>query len=145
MAAKVPSAKIIEEALAKVPEVTKAQAYVAYLGFSKALKKIHGVDAEGVVKLANQFSEAMGLEEPPYLEKSTIGKMGLKGVPGIRVMPKGSVRPNASGRPNAGPKKQRLDEETPTASASETQDLPVGEPRTKKPKREGRGRGRVIA
>ena len=137
MAAKVPSAKIIEEALAKVPEVTKAQAYVAYLGFSKALKKIHGVDAEGVVKLANQFSEAMGLEEPPYLEKSTIGKMGLKGVPGIRS----STRV----RPNAGPKKQRLDEETPTASASETQDLPVGEPRTKKPKREGRGRGRVIA
>lgn len=139
MAAKVPSAEIIEQALAKVPEVNKAQAYVAYLGFSKALKKIHGVDAEGVVKLANQFAEAMGLDQPPFLEKSTIAKMGLKGVPGLRVMPKGS------GRPNSGPKKQPFEEETPTASASETRDLPVGEPRTKKPKREGKGRGRVAA
>lgn len=43
------SQEIIEEAFIQVPEQSKAQAYVAYLGFTKTLKKIHGMDAPAVV------------------------------------------------------------------------------------------------
>jgi ATP-dependent RNA helicase MSS116 len=38
-----------------------------------------------LVRVANEYSRAMGLPEPPLIEKSTIGKMGLKGVPGLRI------------------------------------------------------------
>lgn len=112
------------------------------MGFTKALKKIHRLDAPAVVKLANQFSEAIGLEEPPALEKSTIGKMGLKGVPGIRVLAGGQPKPGRPAKP--GPKqKQPLEDVTPAASTAETQSTkPVGEPRVKRPRRE---KGRVHA
>ena len=34
---------------------------------------------------ANNYSAIMGLAMPPALERKTIGKMGLKGVPGLRI------------------------------------------------------------
>lgn len=37
------------------------------------------------VQQANNYSSIMGLAMPPALEKKTIGKMGLKGVPGLRI------------------------------------------------------------
>lgn len=147
-AATIPSAEIIEKALEKVPEQTKEQAYVAFLGFTKALKKIHGMDAPAVVKLANRFSESLGLDEPPALEPSTVGKMGLKGVPGLTIR-RGAAGGNKGGNrggPRAGPtasggRKQPLaDDSTPSASATESRSnqLPVGEPRAKRPRRERR-------
>ena len=39
------------------------------------------------VQQANHYSSIMGLAMPPALEKKTIGKMGLKGVPGLRIDP----------------------------------------------------------
>jgi len=35
--------------------------------------------------MANFFSSTVGLREVPFLEKKTVGKMGLKGVEGLRV------------------------------------------------------------
>jgi ATP-dependent RNA helicase MSS116, mitochondrial len=144
------SASIIEKALEKVPQQAKEQAYVAFLGFTKALKKIHGMDAPEVVKFANRYSESLGLEEPPALEPSTVGKMGLKGVPGLTIRRgasgKGGARagPGAGGRPGVGGRKQPLvDDSTPPASSSENRRAKplAGEPRHKRPKRETRGQG----
>jgi ATP-dependent RNA helicase MSS116 len=41
--------------------------------------------ARAQVQQANNYSAIMGLPMPPALEKKTIGKMGLKGVPGLRI------------------------------------------------------------
>jgi len=130
---------------------TKEQAYVAFLGFTKALKKFHGLEAPAVVRLANQFSESLGLEEPPALEPSTVGKMGLKGVPGLTIRRGasgggggrgggGGGRGGARAGPGAGGRKQAFEDSTPSSSAAEGRGkLPVGEPRRKRPKRGGRG------
>ena len=40
-----------------------------------------------LVTHANLFSQLIGLKEIPMLQKKTIGKMGLKGVPGLRIAP----------------------------------------------------------
>jgi len=70
--------------------------YQAYLGFYNGnLKRIgmagrSGGGKEGLVKIANEFAVLMGLPGPPPLEKRTVGKMGMKGVPGLNVV---NVRP----------------------------------------------------
>ena len=41
---------------------------------------------EELVKQANKYARVtLGLDYQPALEKKTIGKMGLKGVPGLRI------------------------------------------------------------
>lgn len=100
-AAAIPSEEILQKALERVPQESKAQAYVAFLGFFKAMKRIHGMEAPAVVKLANRFAElGMGLDEPPAVEPSTVSKMGLKGVPGLRIYGKAGVPKSESKRPN---------------------------------------------
>ncbi|KAK0635976.1 P-loop containing nucleoside triphosphate hydrolase protein [Bombardia bombarda] len=145
----IPSNEIIARALANIPEVTKAQAYVAFLGFTKTLKKVHGLDSPAVVQLANRFSGAMGLAEPPVLEPSTVGKMGLKGVPGLIIRGKGdaptryhtnarnpilrgNANANANGNNNKGGNKQG--NKTPLDDSS--QSSPAGN--RKRPRREAR-------
>lgn len=61
------------------------QGYQAFLGYYKSNLKRIGMDKVALVRLANHYSRTIGFEEPPTLEKKTVGKMGLKGVPGIRV------------------------------------------------------------
>jgi len=61
------------------------KAYQAYLGsYNSCLRKI-GFDKNALVQSANTFALEIGLKEIPYLEKKTVGKMGLKGVPGLRT------------------------------------------------------------
>ena len=72
------------------PEGRKAaeQAYGAWLGFYNGNKKnCGGWNNSQLVEAANEFSVTLGFPEgePPALEKKTIGKMGLKGVPGLRI------------------------------------------------------------
>lgn len=75
----------ITRAFANVDEVAKSKAYQAFLGYNKTfLKKLQLSPAE-LVRLANEYARTMGCPEPPMMEKSTIGKMGLKGVPGLRI------------------------------------------------------------
>lgn len=62
------------------------QAYIAWLGFYNShLRKI-GFDKPVLVQMANQFAQAvMQLAQQPAIQKKTVGKMGLKGVPGLRL------------------------------------------------------------
>ena len=62
------------------------QAYQAYLGYYNSNLKRIGMTKGGLVQLANQYSRTIGFQEPPALQKKTIGLMGLKGIPGLRVV-----------------------------------------------------------
>ena len=75
----------IFNALQSVEPESKRKAYSAYLGFMKGFTRNMAIDAAGLVKMANAFAiEGMQCSEIPEMDKRTIGKMGLKGVPGIR-------------------------------------------------------------
>lgn len=61
-------------------------AYAAFLGYYKGQMKRMGMRrAESLVNIANDFALSSGFKEPPQLQKSTVGKMGLKGVPGLNI------------------------------------------------------------
>jgi ATP-dependent RNA helicase MSS116 len=81
----------IDRAFVSVDEEAKAKAYQAFLGYNKTFLKKLQLSTADLVRVANEYSKAMGCAEPPLIEKSTIGKMGLKGVPGLRI---GSRRGN---------------------------------------------------
>jgi len=75
----------IDRAFANVDEVSKSKAYQAFLGYNKTFVKKLQISTADLVRLANDYARSMGCPEPPMLEKSTVGKMGLKGVPGLRI------------------------------------------------------------
>ena len=61
------------------------QAYRAWLGYYNGhLKKVKW-DKRTLVRQANMWGEEIGLTEQPSLQKRTIGKMGLKGIPGLKI------------------------------------------------------------
>lgn len=75
----------ISKVLQSVDSKSKQKAYSAYLGFMKVFTSKMQIDATELVRMANEFAiEGMQCDEVPEMEKKTIGKMGLKGVPGIR-------------------------------------------------------------
>jgi len=76
----------ITRAFGNVDEVTKSRAYQAFLGYNKAFLKKLQLTPESLVRLANEYASAMGCPEPPTMEKSLVGKMGLKGVAGLRIV-----------------------------------------------------------
>ena len=69
----------------KALRIPGEQAYQAYLGYYNSNLKRIGMTKAALVQLSNQYSRTLGFEEPPTLQKKTVGKMGLKGVPGLRV------------------------------------------------------------
>ena len=75
----------IFNALQSVEPNSKQKAYSAYLGFMKGFLNKLKIDKTGLVRMANSFAiEGMRCNEVPEMEKRTIAKMDLKGVPGIR-------------------------------------------------------------
>ncbi|KAL2048574.1 hypothetical protein N7G274_000486 [Stereocaulon virgatum] len=75
----------MSRALQGVDPKSKQKAYSAYLGFMKGFANKMQMDTAKLVKMANHFAlNGMQCDEVPEMEKKTIGKMGLKGVPGIR-------------------------------------------------------------
>ncbi|KAJ3670913.1 hypothetical protein LUZ60_008339 [Juncus effusus] len=72
-----------EGALQRVEMKTKISAYQAWLGYYNSAKSVTK-DKSRLVQLANEFSESMGLKEPPALPKMILRKMGLSNVPGLR-------------------------------------------------------------
>ncbi|KAI0179641.1 DEAD-domain-containing protein [Hypoxylon sp. FL1284] len=67
---------------------TQAKAYQGWLGFYKSHLKALRWDNTRLVQEANDFAlNGLGAPEVPTLEKSTVGKMGLKGVKGLVVGP----------------------------------------------------------
>ncbi|KAL9606334.1 MAG: hypothetical protein Q9179_000507 [Wetmoreana sp. 5 TL-2023] len=97
------SAATVAQALDSINEKTKQKAYSAYLGFMKPFESKMRINSKELVQMANQFAmRGMGCSEPPGMEKKTIGKMGLKGVPGIRyVQPQSIERTTQSQEPPA--------------------------------------------
>ncbi len=61
------------------------QAYQAWLGFYNTNTRKCGWNQAQLVETANEFSRVIGLTEIPFLEKKTVGMMGLRGVPGLRI------------------------------------------------------------
>ena len=81
--------------LQNIDPKSKQKAYSAYLGFMKVFLNKMQIDATELVQMANVFAmEGMQCNEVPEMEKKTIGKMGLKGVPGIRY-----AAPSQDGQP----------------------------------------------
>jgi ATP-dependent RNA helicase MSS116 len=63
----------------------EGRVYQAWLGYYLGRIRVLNIDKKGIVEEANLFAEEVfGCAEPPRLEKKTVGKMGLKGVPGLR-------------------------------------------------------------
>ena len=72
--------------LQSVEPQRKQKAYAAYLGFMKGLLNRMQMNASELVQMANVFAmEGLQCSELPEIEKKTIEKMSLKGVPAIRV------------------------------------------------------------
>lgn len=70
--------------LSKVDHKTSEQAYQAWLGYYNSQRRLRWSKPE-LVQQANLYAQVgLGLDYQPALEKKTIGKMGLKGVPGLR-------------------------------------------------------------
>jgi ATP-dependent RNA helicase MSS116 len=75
----------IEPALADLDN--KSRVYQAWLGYYKTSLKVLKWSAADLVREANIFAlDGLDCPEVPALEKKTIGKMGLKGVPGLVAM-----------------------------------------------------------
>lgn len=68
-------------------EKSAQQSYQAWLGFYNGKTKALKLKSEGLVKLAADYSYSIGLDEVPKLEKRTLKKMNLLGVPGIVPAP----------------------------------------------------------
>jgi ATP-dependent RNA helicase MSS116, mitochondrial len=76
----------------------KAKVYQAWLGYYKAHSRAMGWDDERLVAEANKFAlEVLGTGEVPGLQKSTVAKMGLKGVRGLNVVPNAPKPPRGEG------------------------------------------------
>ena len=80
--------QLVQGTLSRVPsnsEMVKEaeQSYQAWLGFYNSNCSAIGWSKAQLVQMANVYSRVMGLKNQPYLEKKTVGKMGLKGVPGL--------------------------------------------------------------
>ncbi|KAL3816983.1 hypothetical protein ACHAXA_010103 [Cyclostephanos tholiformis] len=70
----------------KVLRNSAEQAYRAWLGYYNGhLKKVRW-DKKRLVEQANLFGTEVGLADQPSIEKKTVGKMGLKGVPGLKIL-----------------------------------------------------------
>jgi ATP-dependent RNA helicase MSS116, mitochondrial len=78
----------VAEIAGKMDEELRAGIYRAWLGYYKVHTKPFRWDNEKLVAEANTFaSDALGCPETPSIGKSTVSKMGLRGVKGLVVVP----------------------------------------------------------
>lgn len=82
------NARTVFPALKRLDEKTASMGYQAWLGYYNSNLKRIGWNKISLVENANLFSKnVLNLQTPPGLQKRTIGKMGLKGIPGLRIAP----------------------------------------------------------
>jgi len=74
---------VVKDAVTRVEMKSKESAYQAWLGYYNSNKSISR-DKARLVRLAEEFSQSMGLEVPPAIPKLILRKMGLSNVPGLR-------------------------------------------------------------
>ncbi|QPG99728.1 hypothetical protein C2857_002419 [Epichloe festucae Fl1] len=82
------SVEEVNHILDTIDEEEKAQIYKAWLGYYNNHLKGLKWDKEELVKQANIYARnGLGTPETPPIQKSTAGKMGLRGVRGLNVVP----------------------------------------------------------
>ncbi|OEL23175.1 DEAD-box ATP-dependent RNA helicase 25 [Dichanthelium oligosanthes] len=74
---------VVKDAVRRVEMKSKESAYQAWLGYYNSNKTISR-DKARLVRLAEEFSQSMGLAVPPAIPKLILRKMGLSNVPGLR-------------------------------------------------------------
>ncbi|CAO2170657.1 unnamed protein product [Urochloa humidicola] len=74
---------VVRDAVRRVEMKSKESAYQAWLGYYNSNKTISR-DKARLVRLAEEFSQSMGLAVPPAIPKLILRKMGLSNVPGLR-------------------------------------------------------------
>jgi ATP-dependent RNA helicase MSS116 len=74
---------VVKDAVTRVEMKSKESAYQAWLGYYNSNKSISR-DKARLVRLAEDFSQSMGLQVPPAIPKLILRKMGLSNVPGLR-------------------------------------------------------------
>ncbi|KAG5985140.1 hypothetical protein E4U55_001109 [Claviceps digitariae] len=81
-------AEEMDRILETISEEDKAQIYKAWLGYYNNHLKGLRWDRDELVKQANIYArDGLGCPETPPIQKSTVGKMGLRGVRGLNVVP----------------------------------------------------------
>ncbi|KAI1655565.1 DEAD-domain-containing protein [Daldinia decipiens] len=78
----------VSEITARLDPDIQGKAYQGWLGYYKTFIKPFNWDPARLVHEANEFAlNGLGAAEIPKLQKSTVGKMGLKGVKGLVIGP----------------------------------------------------------
>lgn len=89
----------------RMDEEEKAQIYKAWMGYYNNHMKGLRWDKEELVRQANTYArEALGTPETPTIQRSTVGKMGLRGTRGLNIVPDRPKPPrgNRGGRGGGG-------------------------------------------
>ncbi|KAJ6788963.1 hypothetical protein PWT90_04200 [Aphanocladium album] len=84
----------------RMDDEEKAQVYKAWLGYYNNHMKGLRWDKEELVRQANTYArDGLGTPETPTIQRSTVGKMGLRGTKGLNVVPDRPKAPrNRGGR-----------------------------------------------
>lgn len=94
----------VERILSNMEEEEKGQVYKAWLGYYNNHLRGLRWDKEELVRQANIYArEGLGTAETPIIQKSTVGKMGLRGTKGLNVVPDLPKK----GRPQGGGGRQK--------------------------------------
>lgn len=80
-----PTQDVLDHA-SKMEDDEKSRVYQAWLGYYNSHMKALRWDKEDLVRQANVYArEGLASPDTPALQKSTVGKMGLKGVRGLNI------------------------------------------------------------
>ncbi|EGX88630.1 ATP-dependent RNA helicase MSS116 [Cordyceps militaris CM01] len=88
----------IERIMDGMDEEEKGQIYKAWLGYyNNHMKGLHW-DKEELVRQANTYArEGLSAPETPPIQRSTVGKMGLRGTRGLNIVPDRAKPPRGRG------------------------------------------------
>eukprot|EP00672_Neobodo_designis_P025852 CAMPEP_0174851104 /NCGR_PEP_ID=MMETSP1114-20130205/21621_1 /TAXON_ID=312471 /ORGANISM="Neobodo designis, Strain CCAP 1951/1" /LENGTH=577 /DNA_ID=CAMNT_0016085613 /DNA_START=25 /DNA_END=1758 /DNA_ORIENTATION=+ len=143
-------ASVVANAVRRVRVETRCMAYSAWLGFYNSFASKMKWSKEYLVQRANQLALAsLEMPSPPALQKKTIGKMGLKGVPGLVIE---GVAQEAGQQPRRQPQAERQPPGAQRGSgarafgqqhgAAAGGPAPIAQAPTAQPQGRGRGGGR---
>lgn len=94
----------------KTLSVSGQGAYQAFLGYYLGqMKRMKMKDKHVLVKIANEFSSAMGFREVPALGKNMVVKMGLKGVSGIVIKASQAEGDGQKQKPHSASERRHVD------------------------------------
>ena len=92
----------VEAIAERMEDSQKAKIYQAWMGYYKAHMKSLKWDNEQLVAEANVFArDGLGSAGTPAIQKSTVGKMGLRGTKGLVVVPD-AAKPHHNRGPGGG-------------------------------------------